>query len=1070
MVGNTKLSASIDEARRRILEFRSNEDTELNLSELGLSTVPSEIFTLEGLHSLDLSSNQLTALLPEFETLKDLDNLNLRGNQFTTFPPELFALKRMTTLRLDGNRLTDLPPEIAVLTSLRVLTLRNNRITALPSEIAALTSLFNLDLGQNELDHFPPEISEFEKLFSLNLSGNKLTNLPPSIGSLSELMFLELMDNRLTVLPKEIGNLRDLRTLDLDRNLLKELPLEVTELTTLAALYLQQNELISLPTDIKALRNLKNLWLSDNRLTALPPEIGECTKLEGLRIENNKLKALPTEMSALTKLKELLIDGNDFPRSYSDALQDDISNLFSLLRSLEKETTRLYEAKLLVTGEGQVGKSWTLAALRNQSPKDVVGDENTTWGIDRGELVLSHPKEPQKEIHLNTWDFGGQQVYRVTHQFFFSEQALFLLVWNPRKGTTQCRVREWLRTIALRTGSDVPAGAPQGTKPKPRAKVIMVATHAKAEGGNYNPEYGYDSLEPDLQAMIVDSIEVDNELGYNTEKLRNMVARHAAELPDMGSSFNKQWAAARDAVLAQRNDHPWITFGRFAEICAEHGVNEVSDLKTLAGTFMNRLGRAVWYGPNAKEGAGERFQKVDDLLEDTFVLDAVWLSRAFVQVLEDTPTRDSGGMLDHRRFRSIWTDHGRSEWYRYSPDEYQRITRMMRRFDVALPTRASDGERSLVPQLVPAIRPALPWTAPQDATGQRMVRLACQLDHKAEGLMARFIAATEPYHCYEERRGLFWQEGVFLRDSSSFENEAIVTVEGSEKPFVSILVSGDQPGFLVNELHRALESVMDFWKGMTRTYYIFCPTVDNDGGYCSGQFKLETVQRRSRKASSHNLDCQDCDEELTPDTLLHGLKAVRAHTETERQLAYLYHNKKIPCPRTFMLRPADPRWHKITSWSRFAGQRFTITLVSELSGKEVCSEEFTIKKEWTRWIAPLTRIASIALTGLAVPLDGEIALQLSEGAAAMDKLASLPPEDGDPAPIESTNEAKKSQKTSQITETQIHQLNLLLNSIGLDPRDKGMELAETRDGRWLWMTVEEAISHDRPEARLLTSS
>lgn len=33
-------------------------------------------------------------------------------------------------------------------------------------------------------------------------------------------------------------------------------------------------------------------------------------------------------------------------------------------------------------------------------------------------------------ITLNGWDFGGQQVYRPTHQLFFTAPAVYLVVWN----------------------------------------------------------------------------------------------------------------------------------------------------------------------------------------------------------------------------------------------------------------------------------------------------------------------------------------------------------------------------------------------------------------------------------------------------------------------------------------------------------------------------------------------------------------------------------------------------------------------------------------------------------------
>ncbi len=148
------------------------------------------------------------------------------------------------------------------------------------------------------------------------------------------------------------------------------------------------------------------------------------------------------------------------------------------------------------------------------------------------------------------------------------------------------------------------------------------------------------------------------------------------------------------------------------------------------------------------------------------------------------------------------------------------------------------------------------------------------------------------------------------------------------------------------------------------------------------------------------------------------------------------------------------------------GKRFHLTLVSELSGREVASKEFSIREEWTKWLGPLTRVASVILTGLAVPLDGEIATQLSEGAAAMDKLGTLPAEEGGTAALADTREARQRDGHLVATDAQIHQLHMLFKSIGLDPGANGMDLAETRDGRWLWMTVEEAATHDRPEARI----
>ena len=53
---------------------------------------------------------------------------------------------------------------------------------------------------------------------------------------------------------------------------------------------------------------------------------------------------------------------------------------------------------------------------------------------------------------VRAWDFGGQEVYRITHQFFFSQRALYLVVWKPREGQEQNEVEGWLRRIRLRVG------------------------------------------------------------------------------------------------------------------------------------------------------------------------------------------------------------------------------------------------------------------------------------------------------------------------------------------------------------------------------------------------------------------------------------------------------------------------------------------------------------------------------------------------------------------------------------------------------------------------------------------
>ena len=68
---------------------------------------------------------------------------------------------------------------------------------------------------------------------------------------------------------------------------------------------------------------------------------------------------------------------------------------------------------------------------------------------------------------LNAWDFGGQEVYHATHQFFLASRSLFLLAWNSRLGWEQGKLHNWLDTIKALA---------------PDSPVMLVATHLDAHG------------------------------------------------------------------------------------------------------------------------------------------------------------------------------------------------------------------------------------------------------------------------------------------------------------------------------------------------------------------------------------------------------------------------------------------------------------------------------------------------------------------------------------------------------------------------------------------------------------
>jgi Leucine-rich repeat (LRR) protein len=102
--------AGYQEALRLIEEARVTGATELDLSNMWLSTLPPEIGLLTHLQVLYAFNNNLTHLPPEIGQLTRLQVLILFDNQLSHLPPEIGQLTRLQALSLYNNQLSALPP------------------------------------------------------------------------------------------------------------------------------------------------------------------------------------------------------------------------------------------------------------------------------------------------------------------------------------------------------------------------------------------------------------------------------------------------------------------------------------------------------------------------------------------------------------------------------------------------------------------------------------------------------------------------------------------------------------------------------------------------------------------------------------------------------------------------------------------------------------------------------------------------------------------------------------------------------------------------------------------------
>lgn len=640
--------------------------------------------------------------------------------------------QNLTELDLSYNFLTILPSEIGKLTNLTTLDLSHNRLTTLPSEIGKLTNLTTLNISGNNLKTLPFDIGKLSNLTSLNLSNNKLTTLPVDICKLSNLTALDLSFNYLTALPPEIGKLTNLTLLYLSKNQTIVAP-DICKLSNLTLLDLSKNNLKELPPDIGKLTNLTTLDLSLNNLTEIPPDIGKLSNLTLLNLYYNNLKELPPDISKLTKLNAIDLDNNPLESPPPEIVRRGKEAILEFLRHLSDRAIVNNEAKLLLVGQGDVGK--TCLARRLMLDKFI--QDKTTKGIEISKWIISAPTTEKEKINLNVWDFGGQEIYHVTHQFFLTRRSVYLLVWNARKARDYEHIFYWLHTIEA-FGENSP--------------VILVMSKLNERDDDLNMK---DIKEKFPQ--IVGLCKIDSEDGTGISALTDIIRKTAWSLPHMKTLWIESWLKARS--ILENDGCNWINYNKFKKICTKEGLDE-KQIEIL-DEYLHDLGVIIHF----KDRLG---------LQDMVILKPDWATKAFYQILDTNFVRKRDGILLHSELKYIWKPHV------YPLEIYPKLLELMNKFELAY--ALPDKESHLVAELLPSTQPDFDWN------NRDNLCFYYSYDFLPAGVMTRFIVLV--HEDLERKNGMdiCWREGAVMQRK---DTRALVKVKPSEKQ-IEIRIHGNR--------------------------------------------------------------------------------------------------------------------------------------------------------------------------------------------------------------------------------------------------------------------------------------
>ncbi len=690
-----------------------------------------------------------------------------------------------TTLNLSSKQITEIPEEIGQLTNLTSLDLHNNQLTALPESIAQLTNLTSLDLKSNQLTTLPASIAQLTKLTFLDLYGIQLKMLPESIGQLTKLTELNLSANYLITLPESIGQLTNLRVLKLGFNELTTLPKSIIQLTNLTRLYLRANKLTTLPDVIIQLTNLTFLNLDDNALTELPPEL---RNKDGLKIR-------------------------DYYR-----------------QRLEENTDYIYEAKLLIIGEGGAGKtslanklidpSYTLKIEGSQDP------EKSTEGIDILRLNFPHPSG--NPFRINIWDFGGQEIYKATHQFFLTKRSLYLLIADTRQDNTD--FNDWLEIVELLTES---------------SPTLIIKNEKQDRPCQVNENQLRHDF-PNLEQILPTNLLTNRGL----PEILTAVQHHISQLPHIGQALPKTWVNVRKALETDPRNH--IPQPEFLTLCDTHGFKRHADKLQLSG-YLHDLGVCL------------HFQE-DDLLQRTIILKPEWGTTAVYRVLDTPKVRQAFGHFTSDDLKIIWAD---TQYAEMRPE----LLQLMKNFKLCyeIPHRP---KTYIAPQILSANQPQYTW----DDTENLILRY--EYDFMPKGMLTRFI--VEMHRRIDNE--LVWKEGVILTQ----DNSRAEVIEAYYKKEIRIRIFGKTKKPLLEAIRHEFRKIHDSYEKLRYQEFIPCNCATCHGSQTPHSYALKRLEERLRN-NRQKIECDISYQMVQVRNLIDDAIGHPQPVQTSENLPNIYH-------------------------------------------------------------------------------------------------------------------------------------------------------------------------------------
>jgi internalin A len=774
-------------ALQRIREAKEQRLTRLDLGRCGLTELPDELFELYWLEELIISGYWREY---SFETKEDNSfhsKFDAEENNIKSLNPDIRKLKALRKLILrEQKKIKDLSP----LENLLNLEFLDISLTSV-NDLSPLKNLVNLHsiIGWNINVKILTPLINLKNLKLLELPFSSIKDISP-LKNLPKLEVLIIFGTNISDFStlKYLLNLNNLNlhsTRFSDLNILKDLTklenliiasTQVTDLTPLKHLVklkqlLIHNNQVKDFYQLKYFSNLEELNVSNTQISDLIP-LENMIKLQKLHVGNtqisdlnplkslfnlNQLEISYTLVKDLFPLKKMIEKGlhveyesdvyfyeNDVSYIYVkncplinppiEIVKQGNEAILKYFKEREKGATiKAREAKLLILGEGGAGKTTFVRKFKEGMKAPMPKEEESTHGIEVSPFLF--PSEDETPYKVNVWDFGGQEIYHATHQFFLTKRSVYVLVTDTRKEDTDFNY--WLQVIDL-----LSEGSP-----------VIILQNQK--GGRVQ-DIDFSGLQARYKNIIgIYAFDLKHD-GDALEKLRKRIEDEITRLPHINQDIPASWQNLRENLEQERSEKPYISLEAYYDMAKKSDINDPD----FVGQYFHDLGVFLHFQDDA-------------ILKHRIFLNNQWVISGVYKILDDIEVKNKLGRFNIEDIKRILGKSGE-----YS-QIYHEVLRLMSKFELSYQMQDTQGEEYLAPQLLPVSEPILKeWDERQN------LQLHYEYGFMPKGLLSRLIVRLN--HYIKDAQGEAWRTGVVFHR----RNGKALTKETFDKRMLHIQAQG----------------------------------------------------------------------------------------------------------------------------------------------------------------------------------------------------------------------------------------------------------------------------------------